>query len=84
MSWPAKQADIRWIKRCTAVLQFEDVVSFEIGRMLAAGLAVLAPFKLELGDQAAPSPAVVDRPTGFRLWPGGSGVDGFQARPKDL
>jgi hypothetical protein len=42
------------------------------------------PVELELGDQATPLPAVVDRLIGFRLWPGGPGVDGFQARLEDL
>jgi hypothetical protein len=69
VAWPAEQADIRWIKRCTAVIQLNDVVGFEVGRMLAAGLAILAPFELELGDQAPPGLAVVDRLIGFRLWP---------------
>ena len=55
--------------RCTAVLQFDDVIGFEVGRMFVAGLAVLAPLELELGDQATPGLAVVDRLIGFRLWP---------------
>jgi hypothetical protein len=63
------------IKRRTAVPQLDDVVSFEIGRILAAGLAIFAPLELELGDQAAPGPPVVDWLIGFRLSPGGPGVD---------
>jgi hypothetical protein len=43
---PAEQAHIRRIKRRAAVLQLNDVVGFEIGRMLAPGLAKLAPVKL--------------------------------------
>jgi hypothetical protein len=52
-SWrdmPAEQADIRWIERRTAVIQLDDVVGFEVRRMLAAGPAILASFELELGD----------------------------------
>jgi hypothetical protein len=52
--------------------------------MLAAGLAILAPFELELGGQATPGSAVVDRLIGFRLWSDGPEVDGFQARLEDL
>ena len=84
VTWPAEQAHIRWIKRRAAVLQLNDVIGFEIGRMLATGLAVFAPFELELGDQATPGPAVVDRQIGFRLWVGSPSVDDFLARPKDL
>jgi hypothetical protein len=77
---PAEQADIRWIKRRATVLQLDDMVCFEVGRMLAAGLAELTPFELELGDQATPSPAAVGRLIGFWLWVGGPGVDDFRAR----
>jgi hypothetical protein len=52
VAWPAEPAEIHWIKRRATVRQLDDVIRFEIGRMLAAGLAILAPFELELGDQA--------------------------------
>jgi hypothetical protein len=42
VTWPAEQPHIGWIKRCTAVLQLDDMIGLEVGRISATSAARMA------------------------------------------